>query len=328
MVSRVPLGRAPGLVLSAGDGVGAAARAAVGFHLRRARLEEVGARRGRVEGVHQLRVATRRLRAVLRLLAPVLPAGFVRGGRDELAWLGTTIGQVRDLDVLAQTVRARAAGLEPESRRALGPLALALHDTRVARHAALVSGLDSTRCRTLLARLTAFVDSSPPARQQPLGAVAAELVQPLLDAVRRTGRRVTADSPPELFHRLRVRVKRLRYALETLQGLGGKVVAKTVRALVRLQDELGEGQDAVVAIAWLRAYVDTATVPPAAVLATGGVIEALARRGRKLARRFPEAWARLDRRRLWAGVIAELREERRPPLRAGRAVPALRSTGS
>src|SRR5213593_1468155 len=118
--------RAPGLVLSPDDGVGIAVRAVVRFHLRTFVREEAGARAGEVEPVHQLRVATRRLRATLRLFRPVLPVALVRGARDDLAWLADAIGAVRDLDVLAEQMTSCAARLDAESRRALASLDLAL----------------------------------------------------------------------------------------------------------------------------------------------------------------------------------------------------------
>jgi CHAD domain-containing protein len=317
--------RPPALVLSPDDGVGAAARAIVRLQLRGFADQEAGARAGDVEAVHQLRVATRRLRAALRLLAPVLPPTFVRSVRPELSWLAGAIGAVRDLDVLTETVTARAPELDTESRRALGPLALALHDQRAARHTALMVALDSTRCRALLERLATFGESPPPTRQPHLGALAPDLIRPLLRSVIRTGRRASTGSPPATLHRLRVRAKRLRYALETLRGLGGRSAHKLVRRLVRLQELLGQCQDMATGIVWLRAYA-AGSVPPATALATGGLIQALTRRERKLRRRFPEAWARLDRGRLRSAMAAELAASARR--RARPAPRPLRATGS
>src|SRR5262245_9037375 len=168
--------RTPALVLSPDDGIGTAIRAVVRFHLRTVVSEETGARAGQIEPVHQLRVATRRLRATLRLFRPVLPVTLVRRGRDDLAWAADAIGGVRDLDVLAELTTACAAGLDADSRRALGPLSPALQDHRMAAHAALVVALDSLRWRRLLARLTTFADSTAPVHQERLGDVVPELV--------------------------------------------------------------------------------------------------------------------------------------------------------
>lgn len=308
---------APRLVLSADDEVAAAARAVVRFHLRALAREEAGARAGEIEPVHQLRVATRRLRAGLRLFAPVIPAsGFTEWARRELAWLGGEIGAVRDQDVLAETVRARAKRLDADLRTALGPLGVAMHDERAAALAALVAVLDSPRCRRLLDRLATFAEAAPAARGLGrLGAAAPGLLKPLLAGVLRTGRGLDERAPAEALHRLRVRTKRLRYALETLAGLGGKGMRRTLRRLERLQELLGAHQDAATAIAWLRRYAETPGVATGTVLATGALIDRLGRRAGRLRGRFPRAWRRIDRRRLRARLARELARAARRPRR-------------
>jgi CHAD domain-containing protein len=284
------------LVLSVRDGAAAAARAVTRFQLRAFAREERASRAGEVEPIHQLRVATRRLRAALRLFAPVVPTMFVDWARRELAWLGRAIGAARDLDVLSQALSKRATRLDPALRGALGPVGLAIHDQRAAAHDALVHALDSARCRRLLDRLAHFAESEAPVRDvRRLGALAPELLAPLVRSVRRSGRGLDEKLTPELLHRLRVRVKRLRYALETLRGLSDAHTQKLARRLERMQELLGEHQDAVTEIAWLRAYVESGDVSPATVLAVGALVHDLSRRARKLRRRFPEAWRRLER---------------------------------
>jgi CHAD domain-containing protein len=317
--------RPAGLVLSADDPVGLAARAVVRFHLRAFAREEGQARAGEVESVHQLRVATRRLRAALRVFAPVLPPTFIGWARREIAWVASAIGAVRDIDVLGELVRERASRLDPDLRSSLGPLAVVIHERRAEAHAALVEALDSTRCRRLMDRLATFADAQTAGRgRDPLGARAGELIRPHVRAVRRAGRDQSAGAKPEALHRVRVRVKRLRYALETLRGLGGKSVGRMIRRLERLQELLGSHQDAVTAMAWLRASAEHGDLPPATILASGALIHAFSRRARRLRRRFPGAWEDLDRRRLFDGVLLELGRS------AVRAMPPrrLRATGT
>src|SRR5215831_17230962 len=87
--------------LSPDDDARVAARRVLGFHLATFQREEPAARGGDVEAVHQLRVASRRLRATLQLFAPVLPATLLGSANEGLGWLGRGIGGVRDLDVLS-----------------------------------------------------------------------------------------------------------------------------------------------------------------------------------------------------------------------------------
>ena len=309
-----------GLVLSPDDGAAVAARVVVRFHLRAFVRVEPAARAGEVEPVHQLRVATRRLRTALRLFAPLLPARFAAAAHRDLAWLATAIGAVRDLDVLGETLRKQAARLDPELRREVGPLGVALHEQHERTLAELGATLDAKRSRRLLERLAVFADSrAPVGRGARLGDVAPDLLRPQVRAVVRAGRRLGPDAAPPDLHRLRIRVKRLRYAVETLRSLGDRSVREVLVRLERLQDTLGKGQDAATAIAWLRAYAATRGVPAASLLPAGALIQALARRVRKQRRRGLKAWRRLERTRLLESVLKELAAAASPPREAARA---------
>src|SRR2546426_864786 len=238
----------------------------------------------------------------------------------DLAWLATAIGAVRDLDVLGETLRKQAGRVDPELRREVGPLGVALHEQHERTLAELGATLDAKRSRRLLERLAVFADSrAPVGRGARLGDVAPDLLRPQVRAVVRAGRRLGPDAAPPDLHRLRIRVKRLRYAVETLRSLGDRSVREVLVRLERLQDTLGKGQDAATAIAWLRGYAATRGVPAASLLPAGALIQALARRVRKQRRRGLKAWRRLERTRLLESVLKELAAEASPPREAARA---------
>jgi CHAD domain-containing protein len=302
--------RAP--LLSANDDARVAARRVLGFHLATFQREEPAARGGDIEAVHQLRVASRRLRATLQLFAPVLPAAVVGSATEGLGWLGRGIGAVRDLDVLTLAIAARSRRLGDDARAALGPLEHALVERRAVALAELGRLLDTARSRRVLSRLSQLVLSRPGVRGPVrLGDVAGDLLQPLLRAVQRAGRDLDAETPAVALHRLRVRVKRLRYACEALESLIGDGMHPLLRRLVRLQDVLGEHQDAVTQVAWLRAYAGSAHLPPATLLAMGAVVDRLERRAGKLRARVGRAWKRFDRTRLRRVLLESLRDESR-----------------
>ena len=316
-VAVAPAPRRARLVLSPDDNAVLAARATIRFHLRAFSAVEEDARAGEVEAVHQLRVATRRLRAALRLFGPLLPARFATTAQDDLAWLADAIGAVRDRDVLFEALKAEAIPLEPGLRKAFGAVGLALHDERSAALATLGTALDSDKCRRLVQRLTAFVEGRVAQRQGRLGDAAPGLLAPIVRPVRRAGRRLAPGSPPPDFHRLRVRVKRLRYALETLRGLGDKPLRRLLRELEELQELLGEGQDTITQITWLRRYASNDASRRASLLPVGAVIQALARRGTKRRRKGLKAWRRLEQSGLLEDVLAGLGGEvrERSPVR-------------
>jgi len=233
------------------------------FHLRAFASEEAAARRGEVEPVHQLRVATRRLarrcgsssRCCRSASPPACDASSP--GWPTRSGPFATRRAVRGGRVARRQARSRgpteprsAGGRHPRPARR-GPRE-ARQDARLRARAALFD------------RLAAFAESAARREGEPLGAVAPHIIRPLLRAVLRAGRAVGTDATPEVLHRLRIRTKRLRYALETLHGLGGKAVKKTVARLEALQDLLGTHQDAATQVAWLprvRAWPPTSRPP-------------------------------------------------------------------
>src|SRR5262249_10134114 len=182
-------------------------------------------------------------------------------------------------------------------------------------HAELVRILDSPRCLRLIARLEKMAEPTT-RRAATLGEIAPRVIRPLLRAVLRAGQTVTDDAPPQVLHRLRVRVKRLRYALETLVGLGGTALDRALRRLEQLQDVLGEYQDATTQIEWLWEWARSQP-PPETLLAVGAFIHLLERGARKRRQRFGKRWAAFDRRQLHRRLLAELahRPGGRPPRR-------------
>jgi len=221
--------------------------------LAHALANQVPARLGRdAEGVHQMRVGVRRLRSALRLFAPALPDAGRLPLERELRWLGRELGRVRDLDVLVLELLGplaqRRAGDGP-----LGRLRDAAQAERETRQAALRDVLDSERTTRLALELGRWL-ARRGWREQPLGpgsarlfaparALAAELLAARDRKARRLGERIGELAPPDL-HRLRIRVKRLRYAAELLGGLyPGRRSDRYALHLAELQDRLGRLAD-------------------------------------------------------------------------------------
>ena len=277
--------------------------------------------KGDAEAIHRLRVATRRLRASLRMLREVAPNDDVESVADELGWLCGVIGAVRDLDVLAELLQERATHLEPDFIRALEPLSVTLRQQRATEQERLVAALDSERYRGLVQRLGTL---TPEQATEPvaLGTMAARLVRSQLRATLRAGAGLDDSSPADALHRLRIRVKKLRYAIEPLRAVGGKPTRKMLRRLERVQERLGQYHDAVSAAEWLRGWAsDPQDAPPAALMAVGALIHSFERRVRRLRDRSLKAWRRAEMDGLARGVLhelnfvaAEARRNAKPPL--------------
>ena len=242
---------------------------------------DAGVRLGEdVEAVHDLRVAVRRLRAVLRAARPFVADEWAQRLREELDWLGRALGPLRDLDVMIDHLRAEAEALDPPDRVALGAAFRRLADDHDAARADALAALTSERYLALLAEL----GEPPPLLEADtkLDAVARKELRRL----RRTMAQVDESAPDELLHKARIRAKRLRYVAEVL---GEK---RVVRRAKKLQDVAGEHQDAVVAQERLR---ELAARAPESTLALGRLVERENGRRERSRRTLGRSWKRLER---------------------------------
>jgi CHAD domain-containing protein len=289
--------------------VGVLARAAIARQADAMTHALDAARTGKVTGVHELRVAMRRLRAALVLFADALPRRSARSLEEELAGLGRSVGSVRDLDVLAAAVAKRGRKIDARLEPAVATILRHVRDQRTAAHKVLVTTLDAPRVPRLIRRL-AMLARPGGTGDAPCWTVAADLVRPLIRDLVRVGRRVDATAAPAALHRLRIRAKRLRYALEALEPLGAEATKTLGRRLAALQGLLGDQRDAASQRAWLVDEIPAFVGDAEALVAVGAIAEALRRRADDLAHTVERTWRRVDRPKRLA---ATLRELERPP---------------
>jgi len=301
--------------LSAADPIADNARKALAVGAASLEHNRIPSELGEVEALHQLRVATRRLRACVELFAGSLYASKVNLYKRDLPWVAAQAGAARECDVIAALLQARAAKMDIASPDLIAPMIEALAVRRADEHRKLCALLRSRRYRNLIAKLHAPALKKTAAVVK-LGDAAASAVRPIARSAMRMGAKVAPDASSTVFHKLRVRVKRLRYALEMLSALGGKRHRKVLSRLEDLQEALGLCNDADVAIGWLRSYAETSGAPPRTILAAGALTQAIAVREQKFRRRSIKGWRRLDR----SGAIGEAIEEIRKNGRLAAAV--------
>jgi CHAD domain-containing protein len=294
------------VTLSPTETVAEAARKATVFGAEALMRNQAAAESGEVEPLHQLRVATRRLRASNELFSTAIYASQLKIFRRDLPWLGSEAGGVRECDVTSALIAARAAKIDGDLKEAVAPILEALKQRRNAEFAKLCGLLDSKRYRRLLAKL-----SNPALKKvgadRRLGLAAVRLIRPATHGAARLGKRLAADAPPLVFHKLRVRLKRLRYELEMIAPLGAKRHKKTLKRLEDLQELLGLYHDVTVAHAWLMSYAETSGAPPKTLLAAGALIQSLDRREGKLRRQCMRAWKKFERSDAIRDTLAEIR---------------------
>jgi CHAD domain-containing protein len=221
------------------------------------------------EALHKFRVAVRRLRAVLRAARPILDRAWTDQLRAELAWLGRALGAVRDHDVLLQHVRAQAPTMSPDEQAPLERLAEAIDAQREGARGELLEVLSSPRYLELLGRIE--LAGEMPRWNGVRRSVKNLAVREFRKFERELDRLGPGPSNAEL-HRLRVRGKRVRYAGELAAPAVGKPAHRFVARAKKVQDVLGEHQDAVVAEHRLRELIRAKRDPGIAFVA-GRLIE-------------------------------------------------------
>jgi CHAD domain-containing protein len=238
------------------------------------------------EHVHITRVATRRMRAALRVFEGALPA-CTDGLHEELGWIGSQLGPVRDLDV--QLKRLQSSADELGVADAVKPYAAWLDDQRQRAQVDFDEAHQSYRFAQLLERLRGLDEVAPEtADDVPLATDAPRRLKRAYGKFRQRADQLTPSSPPPAFHRTRIAAKRLRYAAEFLEPLYGKPARRVVDSATAMQDLLGDHQDGVVDAEHIQtAVADAAHAWPAeTVLALGRIVQWDAQHGETIRRGF------------------------------------------
>ena len=254
------------------------------------------------EGVHKMRVATRRLRSALRAFKKVLP-GSIRSFDGEFKWLASVLGGVRDLDVARGNLPHFLSEIPSEDAAHLDGYQQYLADRWREERRRLVACLAGRRYGRLKAGFAERLERGPSARvMETLGSITVgEAAQLLIGkryrGVLHRGREITSESSDESLHALRIRCKRLRYLLEFFRPTYGDLLKAEITRLKELQDVLGEFQDACVAGRLLRRYAEGLPVRSSNRGQLIALDQMIAGQDRRAALRrvgFAHAWERFD----------------------------------
>ncbi|GGV77377.1 CHAD domain-containing protein [Streptomyces gelaticus] len=218
-------------------------------------------RRDLPDSVHQMRVATRRLRSALRTYRKILDREVTDPVGDELKWLAAELGIDRDQEVLDARLLAHLDGL-PRTL-VLGPVRGRLRIRSVAQgngsRRRTVAVLDGKRYLALLESLDALL-AAPPLLPAASRAPGRALPRAVLKEYRRLAARVghALELPPGhdrdvALHEARKAAKRARYAAEAARPALGKPAKRFAKRMKAVQSLLGDHQDSVVAREALRA---------------------------------------------------------------------------
>jgi CHAD domain-containing protein len=229
-------------------------------HVSELHRQDARVRAEHAESVHKMRVATRRLRSALTTYRPLLAAGSTEALRQELRWLGQSLGEARDAQVLRERFD-RLVAAEPVEL-VMGPVAARLDGEMGAREQRgrekALETLDSARYYRLLDALDEVL-AAPPVVADADGSavkVVPRLIQRdgrrLRRAVKAVVRAADARDRDLAFHEARKKSKRLRYAAESAIPIFPQRAEALASAAEAVQEVLGERQDTVVSRQTLR----------------------------------------------------------------------------
>lgn len=198
------------------------------------------------EYIHQMRVATRRLGAALRLFAPLLPAELAERLLPPLRELMGQLGQVRDLDVLLMEIVQPVMTALPDEPRLAALAGLITERHYEARHQVLTA-LQTRSYGQLMLMATTLIHTLPDQTVETQATTLAEFAAGRLRRLRRKVLSLAAaatPADPETFHAIRIAIKRLRYGLEFFAPLmSQRDSLRLLEKLAALQDQLGQLND-------------------------------------------------------------------------------------
>ena len=247
---------------------------------------------GEPEELHQMRVAIRRLRAVLRSARQLVEPEWADPLMAGLTWLGRLLGYGRDLDVQIEYFRNEAKVLKPQDRRPIERFVSGLEEGRRTFQQLLMDEMNSAAYLGFLSKLELAVHEPAMVEQDlTLADIAARQFKNLC----KTMRRLPEHPSNEELHQVRIKAKRARYAAELAEPCIGKCAARFAKSAKSLQDLLGIHQDAVLAEQYGRDLVDQVPGERAAFVA--GLLVARAQQRREDVRnRFRAVWKRVKKR--------------------------------
>ena len=256
-------------------------------------IHDPGTRLGKdLEELHQMRVATRRFRALLRAGHPLLNPEWVNLLRREVAWLGTILGTVRDYDVLLADLHHEIGFLNQEDHPTVQHLLTLLETQRETARTTMLEALRSPRYLMVL-ELMEHAAYSPETASTTVSLL--EIAAKQFKNLRRCAEKWDKQSSDEDLHRLRIRAKRARYAAELAEHSVGKRARQFIRQVKKFQDFLGSHQDAVMTEQRLRELLGSSSSVKAG-FSVGQIVERLRRRREDVRDGFFRCWKKVRKR--------------------------------
>jgi triphosphatase len=252
--------------------------------------------------LHEMRVALRRLRGLVRAFRELWPQEQALWLLDELAATGRQLGKLRDLDVMLAELPAAITQLPGALQEPARAAATWIQDQRTAEHTALHTWLRSAerlQATEQLLRTLANLSTDTDLAAQPIAASMGPRIGEAANQVRRLIKNLPDELPLAPLHELRIACKRLRYLAEEVAHLPDLAPRKAITTLTRLQNSLGGLCDHEVAAERLLGWIAAIEATPATAAALGGLATRQHLAARKARKRVRDRLDREAGKKLW-----------------------------
>lgn len=262
------------------------------------------------EELHDMRVATRRMRAAFNVFGYAFEPKAIKSFKRELKDLGGKLGRARDMDVLLEKTEDYLKTLYETDRTGLGPLLIAWGQEKDEAHSELLDHLQKKSYHKFKQRFNRFLQSpgegvaevqTDPPEPNLVKDVAPVLIYTRLTSVR-AYESILQSATLDQLHALRIEFKKLRYAVEFFREVLGDQVKDVISLLKDMQDHLGNLNDARVACQLIDDFLKgweltQANLPLSERQSPEPIVAYLAAKHAEryaLIVSFPETWAKFD----------------------------------
>jgi CHAD domain-containing protein len=246
------------------DSLAEAGRKVLRYHFAQMLLHERGTIQGKdIEELHDMRVATRRMRAAFEVFGPFFQSKVIKPHLKGLRATGKALGQVRDLDVFMEKAEHYIQSLENSEDDGLRPLIESWRTEREQARELMVAYLKDRKYQEFKESFYRFLNTPgqgalPIPEHKPFPSQVRDLA-PLLIYERlaqvRAYDSILANASIEDFHDLRIEFKKLRYTLEFFREVLGEQAEEVIDEIKKMQDHLGDMNDAQIATEILRDFL-------------------------------------------------------------------------
>lgn len=255
-----------------------------------------------IEDVHQMRVATRRMRSAFRLLEEYYKTKRTRPYASFLKQIAARLGAVRDIDVLIEDLEKQRPALDEAHQVTLQGTIDALDKKRRKARKKLVALLDSKDYRKFTAEYAAFLTTPGRGASTADGAtphqvrhvLPREIHNHLADV--RAYDTVLNEAEAPTLHALRIEFKRLRYIVDYFKDVLGNSGAEYVKSIKIMQDLLGRYNDIHTAHIYIEDLIDNGKLSPDELVAAQAYLAHIDAEATELEAQVPEAWAKFNTR--------------------------------